>query len=267
MWRSPSSSGITRSFSVTMPTQRPASFTTGTPWSSCSPSSRATSSADVSGETVTGSSSMYSRTVGIQALTLPSEGVRDAVDHVPRDDVVRAADPGGRLDPGARVEERARSGGLEGAQALAEERADDAAQHVARARRRERGRGARADRRGLRVAGLRDDRVVALEEHDAAGPPCRFARVVEPAPLDRARIFFQEPAELAGVRGEDGGGFAVGQLLDRSCERVHPIRVDHERLVGRPYEALGERRGPVALPESRAQDHGSGPFGHLSDLG
>src|SRR4051794_33861450 len=167
MWRSPSSSGITRSFSVTMPTQRPASFTTGTPCSSCSPSSRATASAVVSGVTVAGSSSMYSRTVGIQALTLPSEGVRDAVDHVTRDDVVRPADPGGRLDTGVGVDERAGGGGLEGADALAEERADDAAQDVARPRRRECGRGAGADRGGLRVAGLSDDRVVALEQHDA----------------------------------------------------------------------------------------------------
>src|SRR4051812_48448719 len=190
MWRSPSSSGITRSFSVTMPTQRPASFTTGTPWSSCSPSSRATSSAVVSGVTVAGSSSMYSRTVGICALTLPSEGVRDAVDHVAGDHVVRA-DPVGRLDPGVGVHEGSGGRGLEGAEALAEEGADDAAQHIARPGRRERGRGARADRGGIRIARLRDDRVVALQEHDAAGPPGRFARVVHAAPLDLARIFLQ----------------------------------------------------------------------------
>src|SRR5215207_676372 len=62
MWRSPSSSGSTRSASVTMPTQRPSSSTTGRPGSSCWRSVRTTSSTGVSGRTVTGSGSMMSRT-------------------------------------------------------------------------------------------------------------------------------------------------------------------------------------------------------------
>src|SRR4051795_6137537 len=167
MWRSPSSSAITRSFSVTMPTHLPASFTTGAPCNSFSPSSRATSSAFVSGVTVCGSSSMYSRTVGIAVVTLASEGVRDAVDHVARHDVIGAADAGRRLDARVGVDERAGGGGLERAQALGEQGADDPAQHIPRSRRRERGGGAGADGRGRVVAGLRDDRVVALEEDHA----------------------------------------------------------------------------------------------------
>src|SRR3954447_4882540 len=113
---------MTRSFSVTIPTQRPASLTTGTPCSSFSPSRRATSSALVSGITVAGSSSMYSRTVGICAVTLASERTRDVVDHVARDHVVGAPDALRRLDSRVRVEERAGGGCLEGAQALAEQR-------------------------------------------------------------------------------------------------------------------------------------------------
>src|SRR3954452_13306369 len=128
MCRSPSSSAITRSFSVTMPTQRPASLTTGTPWSSCSPSRRATSSAFVSGVTVAGSSSMYSRTVGID-LTLPTEGCGDGVDHVAGDHVVGAADPLRGLDTRTRVDERRGGGGELRVQVLREQRADDPAQH------------------------------------------------------------------------------------------------------------------------------------------
>src|SRR3954447_5426187 len=129
MCRSPSSSAMTRSFSVMIPTQRPASLTTGTPCSSCSPSSRATSSAFVSAVTVAGSSSMYSRTVGID-LTLPTEGCGDGVDHVADDHVVGAADPLCGLDTRTRVDERARGGGGLRVEALREQPADDPAQHV-----------------------------------------------------------------------------------------------------------------------------------------
>src|SRR3954467_9603414 len=131
MWRSPPSSAMTRSAPVTMPTQRPASFTTGTPCSSCSPSSRATASAFVSGVTVAGSASMYSRTVGMTAMTLPSEGLRDAVDYVAGHDVVGAPDAARRLDARVGVDKRAGRFCLEGAEPLAEQRAHDAAQHVA----------------------------------------------------------------------------------------------------------------------------------------
>src|SRR3954469_18851262 len=203
MWRSPSSSAITRSFSVTIPTQRFASFTTGTPCSSCSPRSRATSSALVSGLTVAGSSSMYSRTVGIGALTLPSERRRESVDHVARNDVVGPSDLTRRMHARVRVHEHARRRGFEGAEALAEQRADHTAQHVAGAGRGERRRGAGADRGGP-LSGLGDDRVVALQQDDGPAPPRRLARVVEPPPPDLARVDLEQPAELARVRREDG---------------------------------------------------------------
>src|SRR3954454_16145065 len=73
MCRSPSSSESTRSASVTMPTQRPPSLTTGTPGSSWLLSVRTTSSTLVSGETVTGSVSMMSATVAIaRSLSAPA---------------------------------------------------------------------------------------------------------------------------------------------------------------------------------------------------
>src|ERR687890_581703 len=49
MWRSPSSSAMTRSFSVTMPTQRPPALTTGTAATSSCLKSATTSSTPASG--------------------------------------------------------------------------------------------------------------------------------------------------------------------------------------------------------------------------
>src|SRR4051812_23999716 len=194
MCRSPSSSAMTRSFSVTIPTHRPASFTTGTPCNSCSPRSFATSSALVSGVTVVGSSSMYSRTVGI-GLTLASEGGRDGVDHVACHNVVGPADLARGVDARVRVDNDASGGCVEGGHALAEQRADHAAEHVARAGGGERGRRAGADG-GRFVAGLGDDRVVALQQDDRLAPVRRLARVMEPAALDLLRVHFEQAAEL-----------------------------------------------------------------------
>ena len=73
-----------------------------------------------------------------------------------------------------RVGERAEAGGLERLQPLGEQRADQAGQHVAGAGGGQRGRAARVD--GDLAARARDDRVVALQQHDGAAALGRLAR-------------------------------------------------------------------------------------------
>src|SRR4051794_33554308 len=135
MCRSPSLSGSTRSASVTIPTQRPSPSTTGTPGSSFSRSAFTTSSTPASGETVSGFESITSRTV--TGATLAGEPGGKLVDHVAGHDVVGAVALAGG-PPGANVRERPERGGLERAEPLGEQRADEPGEHVAGARRGER---------------------------------------------------------------------------------------------------------------------------------
>src|SRR3954452_17774655 len=108
---------MTRSASVTIPTQRPPSLTTGTPGSSCSLRSRTTSSTLVSDETVTGWESMMSATVATAgAYRRPpgsSAGGGQCGDHVRGDHAFGAHALGGdppraavQVDGGARRRER-----------------------------------------------------------------------------------------------------------------------------------------------------------------
>src|SRR3954453_8631222 len=124
-----------------MPTQRPFLSTTGTPGSSFSWSARTTSSTFVPSVTVTGSRSITSCTRVAIAATLSGQSGRKALDHVAGHHVVHAVTVGGGATR-AHVRERPRGARLERAEALREERADQARQHVAGARGGQRGRAA-----------------------------------------------------------------------------------------------------------------------------
>src|SRR4051795_11351601 len=123
---------MTRSASVTIPTGRPPSLTTGTPGSSCARSSRTTVSTSSSGPTVTGFVSMMSPTVRAigRGPYRPSPPVGQRVDHVACDPAVAPA-LARRVDARAGVEPHAGARGGEGIDAAGEDRRDNAAQHVA----------------------------------------------------------------------------------------------------------------------------------------
>src|SRR4051794_40841928 len=200
---------------------------------------------------------MYSRTVGMtRALTLSSERGGDGVDHVAGDNVVGAADLLRRVDARASVDEGARGRGLERAEALREERADDAAQHVACPRRGERGGGAGADRD--RAARCRDDRVVALQQHHGLAALRRVAGVVQAASLDLVGVDVEQAAELGGVRGEDGGRAAPGQVVDG--ERVQAVGVDQQWCVYSSDEGMGERAWAIAFSKPWTEDDSARPL-------
>src|SRR5215217_5415102 len=117
-----------------MPTQRPPSLTTGTPlrsWSRITCSTVSTESATV---TLTGSSSMMSRTVSAMGAQLRGwlDGERggELLDDVGGDHAVRAVRLGGEA-AGADVREHGRARGVRRRQALGQQRAGDAGQHVA----------------------------------------------------------------------------------------------------------------------------------------
>src|SRR4051794_9671835 len=109
-----------------IPTQRPASLTTGTPGSSLVLSSLMTSSILVSSDTRSGSESMTSRTsVAICGWTLVrGEAGGQRVDHVAGDHVVGAADALRRRGTRARVRETTGRGRLERGEPLRQQRAD-----------------------------------------------------------------------------------------------------------------------------------------------
>src|SRR4029079_8066471 len=127
---------MTRSASVTMPTQRPPSLTTGTPGNSWSRSVRTTVSTSSSGATVIGSPSMMSATVrAMKAGTLPttdrrSPRVRQRLDHIAGDDAVDATLTGG-VDACAGVQAHPGARGRERLDAARQHGRDDAAEHVA----------------------------------------------------------------------------------------------------------------------------------------
>src|SRR5207248_3009391 len=139
-----------------------------------------------------------------------------------RDHVVGAADVARRLNARLRMCECARRGRLEGVEALAEQGADHAAQHVARAGGGERRRRAGTDRRRA-VARLRHDRVVALQQDDRLAALGRLFGMVEAAALDLLRVDLEQPAQFTRVRGEHGGRVAFGDVLDDAGECVQAV--------------------------------------------
>ena len=157
----PSSSAMTRSSSVTIPTQRPPSLTTGRPGSSCSRMRETTVSTPSSGVTVTGSASMMSRTAratGTGAYLRRASITSRAIT------AVRAALRGGahaRAGVQAHRRRRRRRTARRRAPARAPRTplSTSPVPAVASA-----GLRARADRDA--AAGPRDERVVALEHHD-----------------------------------------------------------------------------------------------------
>src|SRR3954452_18588987 len=137
MWRSPSSSAMTRSFSVTTPTQRPPSLTTGSAETSCSLNCAITSSTVASRAIEGASRSMISATVvaAMRGRTLfeavGGQGVRQLVDDVRRDPPVGPAeDPRGAA---ARLgmDVHGGAGRLERRHPAGQERAEDAGEDIA----------------------------------------------------------------------------------------------------------------------------------------
>ena len=128
-------------------------------------------------------------------------------------------------------------------QPLCQERADDPGEHVAGARGRER-REARHDQRLL--ARRRDDRPVALEEHDAPesldGAPARL----EPVRVDPGGVDVEHAPELARVRRQ--------HRRRRTCERLQVeerVRVDDRRQVGFLEQPAHELLRAVRPAETR----------------
>ena len=99
-----------------------------------------------------------------------------------------------------------------------------------------------------------DERVRALQQHDAAVPLDRPSQRLEPVRVHPRRLLADQPAELAGVRRQHGRRLAVERL-----QLVEGVRVDdrgdvrreeraHERLaVGAAAEARPDRERRRAL--------------------
>ena len=85
-------------------------------------------------------------------------------------------------------------------------------------------------------AGLRHDRVVALQQHHGAAPLGGAPGAVEPLPLHVLGLELEQPAELGGVRGEHRGAGPVA-----------------EQLEARRRARSGRRRPPAAAPRPRAR--------------
>src|SRR4051794_30033637 len=142
---------MTRSASVTIPTQRPPSLTTGTPGSSLWRITRRTVSSESAGPTLTGSASMMSRTVRLIAGGSlwsgrggRSAGVGQRLDDVAGDDAVDAALRAGP-HAGAGVQPHRGAGGRERVQIARQHGGEHAAEHVAGAGGGQGGGGPRAD--------------------------------------------------------------------------------------------------------------------------
>ena len=114
--------------------------------------------------------------------------------------------------PGAHVHVDRRAGGVRGREAAGQHRGAHAREHVPRARRGERRRAPGRHRDAPRRRG--DQRVVALEHDERPRARRRLARVVQARAVDLARVDLEQPPELAGVRGEDGGPRPVVQHLE-----------------------------------------------------
>ena len=164
---------------------------------------------------------------------------------------------------GAQMGVHAGAGRVSRGEALREHRPDHPGEHVARTRRRERGREAARDRHT--TVGRRHQRVVALQHDDRLGLGRGLAGVVEAVAADLLRVDAEQPAELAGVRRHHGRPRPrPHELLHRPAgERTEPVGVDHERDVDALDQLARELLGALLLADPRAQHDGVGAADRL----
>ena len=110
----------------------------------------------------------------------------------------------------------------------------------------------------------RDDRVVALQHHDAAAALRRLARAGQPRGLDLVRLDLEQAAELALVRGQHGRRRPLAERLQPAGVRVQAVGVDQHRdrraprHLARPSRAR-RRPGRCPGPARRTRPLGTSP--------
>jgi hypothetical protein len=158
------------------------------------------------------------------------------------------------------VQPHARAGGGERVHRLGEHRADHAAEHVAGPGGRQRGRGARADR-GEPV-GLRDDRVVALEDDDRSRHGRGLAGARQAMRLDLVARAAEQAPELALMRRDDHRRAGCAQVAEALGVRVQAVGIQEHRYGAGAHEPPRELQRPVGAAEPGTDDQRAATLGH-----